>query len=248
MDNGTKKINDKWVGVQPGSILLEGRLEGNPKASEATAFNTKTGRAYTPKGTRAAKQAVAWTIKGMSSQWPINHSDIKEYGVQVVFYRSNYQKIDVDNMLKILFDGITRSGFWKDDSRVTEVLGRVIKGHKDPHTDFVIYTCDTAGRLNECDNVEYTKNPPCLHCGHPVSDSFRSSRRKFCSKECAYRHKAVKLVCPECNGEFYVAKSRAPKRKFCSLECSRKHWSKHGSKKAGSARTCEICGLSLIHI
>jgi len=81
----------------------------------------------------------------------------------------------------------------------------------------------------------------CLVCGKKfkVKDYLvKSGFGKYCSKECqfsVYESKRRKIICPQCQKEFWVPPSLAPKRKFCSEKCRDDH------KRDYVKRRCRNC-------
>ena len=99
--------------------------------------------------------------------------------------------------------------------------------------------------------IEYT----CMNCGK-IFLAKKSSKRKFCCKECAdtYRKgkpnvknqkELVEVVCAECGKHEFVNPSRAKKYVCCSTECLSKYNSDRYSKKIEC--TCPVCG-SIFHV
>lgn len=137
------------------------------------------------------------------------------FGVEAMFHVQARQRRDVDNFLKLVFDGLT--GFaWIDDSQVTEVSARIIHGAKDPRSEIRVYPTDDLPDWN-CRE--------CQHC-HGKFRTYNSwgSQVKYCSGEC--RRAAMTLrrtrVCRNCNKEFRSDKAKI-ERPYCSVECKNLH-------------------------
>ena len=63
---------------------------------------------------------------------------------------------------------------------------------------------------------------PCLFCGINFSDyPSHIDKRFFCSKNCFYKSRPIKLFCKYCGKEFFTYKTRVEKynSKYCSLLC-----------------------------
>jgi very-short-patch-repair endonuclease/endogenous inhibitor of DNA gyrase (YacG/DUF329 family) len=79
----------------------------------------------------------------------------------------------------------------------------------------------------------------CLNCGKEFFVvKHMASKRKFCSKECAYLgvRKRVKVKCLNCGKEFEVWRHEVSRKKFCSYDCS------HEYRRKRVKKTCPVCG------
>lgn len=93
------------------------------------------GRTYTPEKTRAAEEHLAWAFKlALKARLPL----VGNLGMAVVFYRPNRQRIDGDNMLKLVCDAGNLAGAWVDDSQVTTKLARIELDKAHPRTEIAI--------------------------------------------------------------------------------------------------------------
>lgn len=170
--------------------------------------------------------AIRKQTRGIS----LAHAKDMVFGVQARFWRSNRQRIDIDNLLKTTLDSITQSGFWLDDSRVHEICGSVEKGADRPRVEFMVYRYRSHGRVRPGSKYDFPAK--CAQCGGEMDKrkSHPSSIRRFCSHECYSLFKTVELECTYCHKVFRIPISlrRGNKRKdgtysgrrFCSRECS----------------------------
>lgn len=96
------------------------------------------------------------------------------FGVRAEFYVQKRQRRDIDNFIKLVFDGLTGLA-WVDDSQVTEVSARLIHGSDNPRSVIDVYpTDDLPDRLTQ----------ECQHC-HETYRTYASwSTRKYCSESC----------------------------------------------------------------
>jgi len=199
-------------------------FDGEPQ-SKARARMARNGHVYTPRNTRDAMDYIGARFREVKPDWTPNDED--SYGVIALFFCGTRQRRDVDNMLKLILDGLNKVA-WVDDAQVTEVSGRLSRGVDSPRTEVVVYRTLTQGPATR----------PCLHCGKPFRDypSQRQSR-KFCTKECGYAYRKAQRtrVCKHCGQEFsHRGSDESPK--FCSVGC-----------RAASGRTtgtCLDCGAS----
>lgn len=75
----------------------------------------------------------------------------------------------------------------------------------------------------------------CRQCQKQITNSFPSTKRKYCSRECYYesRRKRVKVKCTQCGKEFVRLPHKVKKNNFCSKSCSvsfTKKGTKHSEK------------------
>ena len=119
-------------------MLLYVICEGDPVAHQRPRKG-RGGHFYTPEKTRKYRELLVGIIQEKTRG--ISLAEIKDmtFGVQAKFYRSNRQRIDLDNLLKTTLDSITQAGFWFDDSRVHEICGTIEKGAANPRVEFIIY-------------------------------------------------------------------------------------------------------------
>lgn len=128
-----------------------------------------------------------------------------------LFFRSNRQRIDCDNMIKQFLDAAT-GVCWVDDCQVTAQLGIVEYDPDRPRTVVVI------GEHRSTLVREPGKQFICALCGEPFTTPRQSG--KFCSRRCASLSKGADLSepvpCARCKKPF---KRRTVKQKFCSVQC-----------------------------
>lgn len=207
------------------AIVVRTTVAGDPQSKQRPRLG-KGGRVYTPKATESAEEHIGWAVKrAMRGQC----SEDTAFGIRVVFHCASWQRRDVDNMLKLVADACTGI-VWKDDSQVTEMAARVIRGCDSGATELTVYRLD--------DPLFPTSD--CDHCGEPyrVYESTRGSRR-FCSRECMadFRRKPRHHVqCDACGkglvrtgnqvkraptGLFYCDRTCAAVPRSVELECNR---------------------------
>jgi Holliday junction resolvase RusA-like endonuclease len=194
-------------------IIARFTVDGDPVTKSRARWNSKQRRAYTPAKTVAAEAQVL----ALKAAHPEHRGDDKNtFGVVAIFHLNQAAvRRDVDNMLKLVLDALNKWA-WKDDSQVTEVVGRKVPAipATATRTEIVIYrTGIVAAR-----GVEKT----CEQCATvfhvPASADKRGKR--FCSRACGveWRKRARTRVCPVCHEEF-VAHSQARAQEHCSVAC-----------------------------
>lgn len=209
-------------------IRVHCTIEGEPISKQRPRFSTaKNGRVYTPKQTRESEEWIGWQIKAAHREL-LPDSDTA-FGVRVLFYQSNQQRRDLDNMIKLVLDACTGL-VWQDDSQVWEIIGHVFRGEETPKTELCVYSL---GVLNYDTEV-------CLACGK-LFRTYRSWRRqgkRYCSRACqssASRSGQMK-PCANCGTMVYRApyRLRTGRNVYCSAECKAQHTT--------DELTCEDCG------
>lgn len=164
---------------------------------------------YTPKQTELAEENIADAYRDADGAAP---NDEATYGVFAAFFCGTRQRRDVDNMLKLILDGLNKVA-WVDDSQVTEVSARLVRGGpKDQaRTEVIIYRTMT----EMTGGLKVTK--PCGVCHRPIRVYDSTNHRQFCSPLCAGRAKRIRppITCQRCRCEFQGAAGR----RYCSRAC-----------------------------
>lgn len=210
------------VGMYQG-VACRFTVWGEP-VSKARARFTRHGGTYTPEKTRNAEEAIAWQFK--SSGGILEPSTEIAFGVIAVFHGSTRQRRDVDNMLKLVLDGLNKVA-WVDDTQVLEVAGRKCFVTKEmARTEVIVYRLGAFPRKQEA----------CSECGS-MFNTYDSLRGKvhYCSQGCRIKAQAEarKRVCPQCGNGFDTPKQQTP-QVYCSVAC-----------KAAGGRVdgpCSVCG------
>lgn len=198
--------------------------EGDPCSKCRPRF--ANGHAFTPASTRVAEQALSLRLKEL----PKFTGNVV---VAAVFYRSNRQRIDVDNLLKLVLDAATKSGRWNDDSQVTAVVGILEHDPERPRT--VVAFGHHRTTMERGDSTL----KPCKACGN-LFNPYRVARRQHCSAECRMTLKEP-VPCQWCKKPFKRTNSHS---KFCSNPCRHAALTESHRTK-GQKPKCEICGKQL---
>jgi Holliday junction resolvase RusA-like endonuclease len=186
-------------------IIARFTVDGEPVSkarARFTGYGSKA-RTYTPAKTLEAERVVQAAFRQAA---PAHVPDPEAtYGVTALFFQGTRQRRDVDNMLKLLLDGLNGVA-WTDDNNVVEVSGRkVLEQRGDARTEVLIYRVGGVPRL--------TAN--CALCGSAF-ETYPSGRKKFCTPECANAAKRKPLgPCAQCGKPVNNLKA-----KHCSQRCA----------------------------
>lgn len=189
---------------------IEFTIPGEP-ASKARARFTHIGskvRTYTPAKTKTAENAVAAAYLALAAPGTDPET---AYAVTAEFLHETGQRRDIDNMLKLVLDGLNKIA-WPDDVQVvsiTAVKRRVPKGE-----------ALTRVRIAELGRIEKPRGR-CLQCGGEFAQYTSTASRKFCSRPCGYAHRVAQRerACLEC-GKPFLAWGETRETRFCSRACN----------------------------
>lgn len=199
---------DLWLSAnQPGAVSFV--VEGEPVSkarARFTGYGSKV-RSYTPAKTLEAERSVATAFRRAGGKF---ESD-KEvtFGVVATFYNGTRQRRDVDNMLKLILDGLNGIA-WVDDMQVTEVAARkVIADRTTARTEVCIYP---VGRMDRLTRI-------CEECGEEFVTYKSWGKKRHCSEDCALRQRRLARIrtCETCGKEWDPGKPS--KARFCSRAC-----------------------------
>lgn len=225
------------------NIVFQLEFIGEPVAHQRPRLG-RGGKTYTPQKTKEYKEGLAWIIKSEIRNYKIDKEAL--YGIQAIFYRSNRQRVDIDNLLKTVLDSLTLAGFWADDAQVREISARLLKSQKQARTEFVVY------KISE--EWAHVPSSKCQYCNGPISPkkTYPSSIRQFCSNECFNKSNRITITCRWCGKEFDIPRSQATRKseryqyptQFCSRECSIQYHRqlKRIAGKESDKWKCQTCG------
>jgi Holliday junction resolvase RusA-like endonuclease len=212
--------------------LFEITIQGEPIAHCRPRFSR--GRVYNTQTTTNFKQRVGFIIKSQYNK--LVDLDSK-FRIDMKFYRSNRQRVDIDNLSKSILDAITNIKLWKDDSQVNEIHAEKFTVCSEPKTEIILY------RISDNSPRE-----TCPICKKPMVNSYKSSKRKVCSRECLSKSvKKIIKVCKMCGKEFEILKCQDRYSKnFCSRICSLNFYAKLKTELRGPSHwRCQVCGGSV---
>lgn len=248
-------------------VIARFTIEGEP-VSKARARFTKRGsktQAYTPEKTFDAEQVVGWQFRRAA---PGHRLDPKKaYGVMALFFCGKRQRRDVDNMLKLILDGLNGVA-WPDDEQVTEVSAKkTLTLPENARTEVIVYQigfmqqftkdCIQCGReflvfkstsnqqhcTLECAMAtrrqEAAVRRTCEGCGAAFGGG---SKRKYCSRDCKYANGRITVACTGCGAEFTKQKCHLRGKNFCSSKC--RDATNRERRQQQARGTCETCGGS----
>jgi Holliday junction resolvase RusA-like endonuclease len=223
------------ISIRPEDIVASVVVPGNPVAHQRPRV-TRSGHTYTPAPTVEYKKMVATYVQSAA----VRRLAGSAYGVQARFYRSNRQRVDVDNLLKSILDGSTQAGIWKDDSEVMEIAARLFRADPNPRAEFVIYILEPQAI------PLFPSSTNCLRCGKEIR-SYKTNPRKWCSRECMGLALRASVICSHCKKEFVAlrcATRRKRVRPYCSRACSIAGFQelKRIEGKESDKWVCQECG------
>lgn len=212
-------------------------VEGEPLA-KVRARVTKNG-AYTPKRHRVNAEMLAWEIRIACASRPFEGP----IAVGMIFYRSNRQRIDVDNMVKQVLDAATGVA-WRDDSQVMTIVAHKRFDRERPRTIISIRDDDAS---NFETPVERLREATCERCGATFRYMpFPSQRpQRYCSRTC----KATATCANEDCGAVFTKSDRS--QRYCSRECAyrckmqRRRLADRQRARARPKAHCRDCGAEL---
>jgi len=252
----------------PRDLIAEFTIHGEP-VSKARARFTGYGsatRAYTPAKTKDAQVVVRAAFKAVAAKHVPDNDHA--YAVEAKFLNGTRQRRDVDNMLKLLLDGLNKVA-WDDDNQVTEVIGlKIYLGDKAlARTEVRIYrlglssakrrSCEECGKdfitydslpnQRHCSGACFSESrrksrlQDCEHCG-VAFDRHGGSKRRFCSRECRSEAGRVTMNCTTCGAAFTKQISAAVKKgnHFCSTACQQMN--QRPIRASAACGTCMDCG------
>lgn len=146
-------------------------MEGTPTSKKRPRV-LRSGRTYSP--SQVEEERLAWLLK--ARRWPKRTGNL---AVGAIFYRPNHQRIDVDNMLKLVLDAGTKAGLWVDDAQITALLGVVEYDKENPRTVLVV-----AEHRSSLDRSPSRLEQVCERCGKTFKNPDKKKNRRFCSLAC----------------------------------------------------------------
>lgn len=249
-----------------GDLVVEFTVKGEP-ASKSRARFTKRGSkvmAYTPAKTLEAERGIRDAYLKLAR--PCTDEEAA-FGVAVEFLHQTGQRRDVDNMLKLILDGLNKVA-WPDDVQVTQIeatkrrvvwgaaetrvriysLGRVDKPRgvcEHCGGEFAYYHSQRARRFctSDCHFAwrRARRARTCLHCGTEFDHAHPTSLQGYCSLACNSAAKRLDVTCVKCGTTFTKPRSLVRAGNcYCSAACKTDYWKEH--RKSAAKGTCQDCG------
>jgi Holliday junction resolvase RusA-like endonuclease len=234
--------------IAKGSIYAHIRIPGEPLSKQRPRFVRKNGSVFTPRETRVAEDTVGWHVRAGCRVLMPNDQHI--FGLRVAFYYKRRTRKDLDNMVKLVMDGISDVA-WKDDSQVHEIMAWKIEQQRgDPQTELLVYTigslrthptrhCEACGKqfriypsweakrhCSRACQVAATRSGqgiPCAQCGkstYRAPHRVKRARNTFCSDDCRQQFGSVEIACSTCGESFRKPRSWVRANNYCTPECS----------------------------
>lgn len=211
-------------------LVAEFIVRGEPVSKSRARFTKRGSKtvAYTPERTKDGERRMALTFRSTVPGYRPADAETA-YRVEAHFHNGTRQRRDVDNMLKLILDGLNGVA-WLDDNQVTQV--EATKSYVDKAE------ARTEVRVLIVGTLEPPK-APCVRCGKEFRtyESWRSDPKgkKYCSRECCYAHRVERRerVCATCSKTF-LAWGESKETRFCSRVCVDE------AKRAD--HTCSVCG------
>ncbi len=209
-------------------------IEGEPESKQRPRFG-RGGKVYSPSA--VGESIFRWRLRASFDE-PL----VGNLAVASVFFRSNRQRIDVDNMLKYVMDAAT-GVCWHDDSQVTAQAGFVELDEIRPRTLMMIGPHSSTMRRNG--PLLKSRNIICQNCGKGFT-SEQSVAPKYCSRTCmgeGRQYLKSKVTCGWCQKEF---QRRVAAQRFCTDECRLASLvAGTRARGRGPKPCCQLCGKQL---
>jgi len=205
-------------------------IHGQPPSKARPRF--AKGAVYSSRGQRDAERYTKRTLAAAFER-PL----LGNVAVVCGFYRSNYQRVDVDNMLKHVMDAANGT-VWEDDMQVTAMSGYLELDTEHPRT--VIGIASYESSLSRF-AIPLRK---CERCDAEFQPQFHGSKQRYCGRECAAKgaglRRRAKAPCRTC-GTVFVREHAL--QRYCSDACGA---GKNKKLKPLFGEKCTDCGTSRI--
>lgn len=213
-----------WFGLARESralpLVARFTVDGEPR-SKARPRLGRGGNVYTPRKSAQAEEEIGWAFRQVAGSYTPHKNDT--FGLCALFFAATRQRRDVDNMLKLISDGLNGIA-WVDDAQVVEMSGRktYVDRPDEARTEVLVYRV----------GADLPPSKPCAHCDKPIRVYDSTSSRKYCTPECRYAasRDRRRKPCPVCGVPFVSRGAQS----FCSAECR--------DEAQLVALNCEECG------
>lgn len=229
---GLRPVMDLLAAIRYGRLgddmwLIAFTHYGDPASKARARWSSKSHRTYTPAKTVAAQELLEEAFRKALNGQRLEGN----VAIAAVFYRPNHQRIDADNLMKLVLDAATKAGVWIDDSQVTAQASVVELDAELPRT--IVAIGPTASTLNRGELTQV-----CPRCGKRFRVVRSIKPRKYCSRSCAQPTSVAR--CARCGEPF---KRRSAGQRYCSRTCAQRD-PLHRQAIASSRPhpTCANCG------
>lgn len=108
-------------------------VPGEPVPKGRPRINKTTGTVYTPATTRVYENSVA--MMAMVGKEKFADAPVI---IEALFFLKGNKKVDIDNLVKSVLDGLNHSGIWDDDSQVWALAAFKYPNAETPRTEITI--------------------------------------------------------------------------------------------------------------
>lgn len=247
-------------------LIAEFCVEGEPVSKSRARFTKRGSKtmAYTPERTKEAEAKVAWAFRQVARGHVPDATHA--YMVDAAFFTGTRQRRDVDNMVKLICDGLNGVA-WADDNQVTQIAARkMMTERRDQACTMVrVYQlnevdyptrdclrCGTAFRTypslpnsNHCGQECFLADKrdrrlrTCEQCG-TTFDSGNNSKARFCGRKCSVESRRTTVACAHCGQDFTMQNCHVRERNYCSPKCQQA--SMRPIRAANARGICATCG------
>lgn len=213
--------------AEAAQVVLRFTIPGEPCSKARPRWSPKTRTTYTPEKTRTREAAIQVLALAARMAPP---DGLALFSVTSTFYLWSNQVRDIDNLAKLVLDGL-KGVVWADDVQVVKLVAA-----KEPADQ------ETSARTEVVvERLEGQLPRTFAHCA-TCQRAFRTypswKYRQFCSRRCWAIGTRTRFAgrCVECGVEFEAKAHLRGRKKFCSVRCK----SMNGTEPA----TCAVCGGS----
>jgi len=115
------------------SLVLDLIVPSNPVPWKRAGINKTTGKVYASRDTEAAKQLL-----GLLALEQVKRPVEGDIRVEVSFFRGSAQRVDLDNLVKLVWDAFN-GVVWVDDHQVVELNGSKAIDREYPRTEVKVW-------------------------------------------------------------------------------------------------------------
>ena len=115
------------------SLVLDMIVPGNPVVWKRAGINKRSGHFYPSRDTEAAKQLL-----GLLALEQVKTPVEGDLLVEASFFRGSAQRVDLDNLVKLVWDAFN-GVVWVDDHQVVELNGSKAIDREYPRTEVKVW-------------------------------------------------------------------------------------------------------------